>query len=468
MKFGIFYEHQLPRPWSPDAEHQLIQDALDQVELADRLGFQYVWEVEHHFLEEYSHSSAPEVFLAAASQRTRNIRLGHGIIQTAPGYNHPVRTAERVATLDLVSGGRVEFGSGESGSDTEMGGFGIDMLTKREQWLEGLEVALRCMTETPFTGHEGTYCTVPPRNVVPKPLQRPHPPLWVACSRRDTILLAAEKGIGALSFAFIDPEEAARWMHDYETTLAERCVPVGKAVNPQVACVTPMMVHPDEEEALARGIEGANFFGYSLAHYYVFGTHRPAATNVWDEYVERRTAMGYSPDAAVAEARAAREAATDMAVRNETLGAKIASGDTTGLRGAVGTPDQVRDYLRRFEAAGVDQIIFVLQAGRNRHEHIMGGLELFGTQILPEFAERDEAHVRQREERFGPLIEQAFARKASLGADHVPEMPEGYEIKAIPKKLVDLAQNEAGQELLERIADEGAVGDGTTLGSLIR
>src|SRR5215213_10252191 len=124
MKFGIFYEHQLPRPWEDGDELRLVQDALDQVELADRLGFHHVWEVEHHFLEEYSHSSAPEVFLAAASQRTTNIRIGHGIIQTAPGYNHPARTAARVSTLDIVSKRRVESVSGESRSEPELGGFG--------------------------------------------------------------------------------------------------------------------------------------------------------------------------------------------------------------------------------------------------------------------------------------------------------------------------------------------------------
>jgi alkanesulfonate monooxygenase SsuD/methylene tetrahydromethanopterin reductase-like flavin-dependent oxidoreductase (luciferase family) len=275
VKFGIFYEHQLPRPWEEDSELRLIQDALEQVELADRLGFDVVWEVEHHFLEEYSHSSAPEVFLAAASQRTQRIRLGHGIIQTAPGYNHPARTAERVAMLDLVSGGRVEFGSGESSSEAELAGFGIDPFHKRDMWLEGLEVAVRCMTESPFTGVDGQFVQMPPRNVVPKPVQKPHPPLWVACSRRDTILLAAEKGLGSLTFAFIDPEEAAGWVHDYETTMAERCVPVGQAVNPQVACVTQMMCHPDEEEALERGLEGGNFFGYSLGHYYILHLRRP-------------------------------------------------------------------------------------------------------------------------------------------------------------------------------------------------
>src|SRR3979409_2331755 len=189
MKFGIFYEHQLPRPWDEGSELKLIQDALEQVELADKLGFDVVWEVEHHFLEEYSHSSAPEVFLAACSQRTKDIRLGHGIIQTAPAYNHPARTAERVAMLDLVSGGRVEFGSGESSSEAELGGFQAGPLPNREARLEGPEGAVRCMTESPFAGGDGRFAQMPPRNVVPNPVQNPHPPLWVACSRRDTILL---------------------------------------------------------------------------------------------------------------------------------------------------------------------------------------------------------------------------------------------------------------------------------------
>jgi alkanesulfonate monooxygenase SsuD/methylene tetrahydromethanopterin reductase-like flavin-dependent oxidoreductase (luciferase family) len=269
MKFGVFYEHQLARPWTDTSEQQLITDALDQIELADELGVQYLWEVEHHFLEEYSHSSAPEVFLAAASQRTKRMRIGHGVVQTAPGYNHPARIAERIAMLDLVSRGRVEFGTGESSSEAELGGFHVDRDTKRQAWLEGLEVAIRCMTETPFGGVEGQFVSMPPRNVIPKPVQKPHPPLWVACSRRDTILLAAEKGIGALSFAFVEPEDAKHWVDDYEAVLRERCVPVGLSVNPQVACVTPMMCASTEEDALARGLEGANFFGYSLAHFYV-------------------------------------------------------------------------------------------------------------------------------------------------------------------------------------------------------
>ena len=208
MRFGIFYEHQLPRPWTPGLEQQLFQDALSQVELADRLGFDNVWEVEHHFLEEYSHSSAPEVFLAACSQRTKQIRLGHGIVLMPPGYNHPARVAERIATLDLVSNGRVEFGTGESSALLELGGYKVPVAEKRNAWREAVEQCANMLAMDPYPGFEGEFFSMPARNVVPKPVQRPHPPLWVACSNRDTIKLAARMGIGALTFAFIGPAEA--------------------------------------------------------------------------------------------------------------------------------------------------------------------------------------------------------------------------------------------------------------------
>src|SRR5881394_895710 len=176
MKIGMFYEHQLPRPWSEDSEAKLIRDALEQCALADELGIDYIWEVEHHFLEEYSHSSAPEVFLAAVSQRTTRIRLGHGIVQMPPPFNHPARVAERIATLDLVSGGRVDFGTGETSSEMELGGFGVDKAAKRAMWEEAVAEITRMMVEEPYAGHEGRYLSMPPRNVVPKPMQQPHPP----------------------------------------------------------------------------------------------------------------------------------------------------------------------------------------------------------------------------------------------------------------------------------------------------
>jgi alkanesulfonate monooxygenase SsuD/methylene tetrahydromethanopterin reductase-like flavin-dependent oxidoreductase (luciferase family) len=447
VKFGIFYEHQLPRPWNEDSEYQLIQDALDQIEYADSIGIDYAWEVEHHVLEEYSHSSAPEVFLAAASQRTKNIRLGHGIVQTPPPFNHPARIAERIAMLDLVSGGRADFGTGESSSEAELGGFMIDPDKKRAMWEEGLRVAVRCMTETPFTGHSGEFVTMPPRNVVPKPRQKPHPPLWVACSRRDTIHLAAQKAIGALAFAFVDPEEAKYWVSDYYNTLESEGVPIGDAVNANVACVTTFMCDNDEDEAMRRGLEGANFFGYSLAHYYVFGRHQPGVTDVWDEFQQRRAEHGFDPETVIAAQK-----------NQDRLGAKVVEQGIGGLRGAVGTPDQIRDYLRRYEECGVDQVIFCFQAGKNRHEHIMESLELFGREVLPEFKDRDEKLSRDKEQRIAPVIDKVMARKPAQ--DHPPLPTADYAYPAIPRAMADRFGNDQFHQMLDDFAEQSALAQG--------
>src|SRR5881296_2680146 len=147
MKFGLLYEMETPRPWHERSEYNTYWEALAQIELADRVGFDYVWEVEHHFLEEYSHSSAPEVFLGAVSQRTARIRLGHGIVQIPPPVNHPARVVERAAMLDLVSGGRVDLGTGEASSQAELGGFGVERDRKRAQWDEALDAIARMFVE---------------------------------------------------------------------------------------------------------------------------------------------------------------------------------------------------------------------------------------------------------------------------------------------------------------------------------
>jgi alkanesulfonate monooxygenase SsuD/methylene tetrahydromethanopterin reductase-like flavin-dependent oxidoreductase (luciferase family)/putative sterol carrier protein len=398
MRFGIFYEHQMPRPWEDGAHERLLHDALDQVELADKVGFDYVWEVEHHFLEEYSHSSAPEVFLAAASQRTKRIRLGHGIVQLPPAFNHPARIVERAATLDLISGGRLELGTGEASSQAELGGFGVEREHKREQWEEALDAVARMFVEEPFAGLDGRFVQMPPRNVMPKPKQRPHPPLWVACSRRDTILMAARKGLGALSFSFVEPEAAKEWVDEYyELIASDQCVPGGFSVNANFAVVLPMMLHQDEAVAIERGIDGAHFFGYSLAHYYVFGEHRPGATNVWEEFLANRDERGF-----------ARSIVTpDQA----PLGVKLLQEGLGSLRGAIGTPEQVAELCARYEAAGVDQVIFVLQAGKNRHEHICESIELFGSEVLPRFAGEAEAREQAKRERLAGAVEAALARR---------------------------------------------------------
>jgi alkanesulfonate monooxygenase SsuD/methylene tetrahydromethanopterin reductase-like flavin-dependent oxidoreductase (luciferase family) len=428
LRFGLFFEHQVPRPWDDRDERRVFNEALEQIELADRLGFETAWLVEHHFLEEYSHSSAPELFLAAASQRTQQIRLGHGIVHCVPAINHPARIAERIATLDVLSDGRVDFGTGEGSAAAELDAFGVAPADKRAMWEEGVRVALRCLSETPFTGYAGQYVRMPPRNVVPKPVQQPHPPVWVACTRRETIHLAAQHGIGALTFAFFDPEEARHWLDDYYTTLAAECVPIGDTVNANIACVTSFFCHDDESEAVRRGAEGVNFFGYALGYYYVFGRHRPGNGDVWADYRARRAALGYDPDAVALAASS-----------GEQLAAKVQAG-TSGLRGAMGTPAQVREYLRRYEACGVDQVILSCSAGRNRHEHIMETLELFAREVMGEFAERDDQLRRDKAQRLAPIIDAALARKPAR--DHPPLDPD-YEIPAYPR--LDADQQASGK-----------------------
>jgi alkanesulfonate monooxygenase SsuD/methylene tetrahydromethanopterin reductase-like flavin-dependent oxidoreductase (luciferase family) len=248
------------------------------------------------------------------------------------------------------------------------------------------------------------------KNIRILPLQRPHPPLWVACSRRDTIHLAATKGIGALSFSFIEPDRAKEWVDDYYATLASpACVPAGFAVNPQLACVLPLLCHSDEETAIERGLNGAHFFGYALAHYYVFGAHRPGRTSLWEEFQRNRSQFGFD-----------REIAAQTGVE---LGAQLLQEGLGSLRGAIGTPAQIRELIRGYQTAGVDQLVFVSQAGRTRHEHICESLELFSSEVMPEFAERADEQDRVKSERLAVAVEAALARR-----EPPREAPAGYTI----------------------------------------
>ena len=364
MKFGIFYEMQLPKPWGPTSELDIFQQSLEQVELADELGYDYVWDVEHHFLEEYSHSSAPEVFLAAASQRTERIRLGHGIVLMPPGYNHPARTAERIATLDLISHGRVDFGTGESSSDMELGGFGVERGEKRAMWEESLRCLVGMFRDEPWEFH-GKYVDFPERNVIPKPLQKPHPPLWMACSNPEAIYTAAKYGLGTLGFDFAHAGELKARREEYYRIIRDECEPIGDAVNAQYAVVSGFMCCPQDADAAEKGMPGMRFFGYALSHYYGGAQHQPGATDIMRSFNE------------------------------------APAGVETGPFGCIGSPKTIRERLIALEESGVDQVIFVAQAGATKHEDIMSSLRLFASELLPEFKERDIAHQKRREEWLG-------------------------------------------------------------------
>ncbi len=356
MKFGIFYEHQIPKPWTDTGEYELLQNSLAQIELADKLGYDYAWMVEHHFLEEYSHCSAPEVFLGAASQRTENIRLGHGIIQLTT--NQPHRVAEKVATLDLLSGGRVEFGMGEGAGPAELHPFSVRVRDKRDRWEEAVKAIIPMFTEQAWEFH-GEFYDFPARNVIPKPLQKPHPPLWVACSNIQTIAQAGEWGLGALGFTFVSPEAAEAWVHRYYNNLLHhRRLLADYPINPNIAMVSGFMCAETDEEAIEKAA-GWTFFIFALSHYGREGIAAPGTSELWDAYQDWRH--------------------TDKA--QEALRA-----------GLIGSPETIRKKLRKFEASHVDQVILLNQAGKTSHQDITDSLRLFAEEVMPEFHGRQAEH----------------------------------------------------------------------------
>lgn len=401
MRFGIFYELQLPKPWSSDDEQKLFAEALDQIELADRLGVDYAWAAEHHFLDEYSHCSASDLLLAAAAARTKRIRLGLGIRQVIPSYNHPARTAETVSTLDLISNGRAEFGIGEGATRMELDGFGVDIPVKRAASLEAAEQIANMMVMSPYPGYEGRSFSMPCRNVLPKPVQKPHPPMWMACTNREAVKVAARNGLGVLAFTFTDPDEAAQWSDIYYGIIkSDECVPLGHRVNANIAMMTAFSLHDDANEAVRRGQLNFEFFGYAMAKLVREDTV-PGRTQLWQRFLEERKHVSSH-------------------IAEGTLGARL-----QGSPG-IGTPESFIEHIRTIEQIGVDQVIFLQQAGRMEHGDICHSLELFARDVLPAFAaDRAEKEARKAEE-LAPFIDAAMMRKqymAPLADAEIPVVP---------------------------------------------
>ena len=266
MRFGIFYEHQLPKPWSPDDEYRLLKEALEQVVLADRLGFDYAWEVEHHFLDEYSTRRLPR----CSSPPLQRTDPNGSDSDTASARSSRTTTTRReppraIATLDLISDGRVDFGIGEGATRLELHGFDIPAKKKRAMSLEAAEQIANMMVMEPYPGFDPRTSRCRAATSCPSRARQPHPPMWMACTNRDTIKVAARNGLGALAFSFVDPEEARTWADIYYDIIkSDECVPLGHCVNANLALVTGFSLDEDRTEAIRRGQEGFEFFGYAL------------------------------------------------------------------------------------------------------------------------------------------------------------------------------------------------------------
>ena len=353
MKFALLYEVQLPEPHSPDAERNLYKQVLTQVDLADELGYDYVWLVEHHFLNEFAHSSAPEIMFGAMAARTKRIRFGHGVVLLPWRYNHPVRVAERAATLDIVSDGRMDLGTGRSVTLVEMDGFGIDPEETESQWEEAIHMIPRMWTEDPFS-HDGHYFHIPPRSVIPKPVQKPHPPMWLAGIRPSSFKKAGEMGLGALCHALGGFDDLVERANAYREGI-KHAHPVGKFVNDEFAAVC--LIHCQENDADAK----------AMAAPQGEWTVKKAQEN-YGSWQQRAPVESYSYTTN-------RESALDKTAEDYmNLGAF-----------AFGDPDTCLKTMKQYQAAGVDQVLCWMQVGGLSHDKVMDSIRLFGKHVMPYF-----------------------------------------------------------------------------------
>src|SRR5207244_3197217 len=207
------------------------------------------WSPEHHFLKNYSHQPAPEVYLSWVAARTKRIHVGTAIVNITAAVNHPARVAERIAVMDHLSEGRVEFGTGRGSSSAEWAGFAIPSAAEtKPMWRESLEQIPRMWRDQPYS-FEGKYFRMPERNVLPKPYSKPHPPIWVACSSPPTFIEAGELGLGSLCFTFGTPAEIAEHVRNYKAAIKRCKRPIGDYINDNIAVTTNMFCLEDGDRA---------------------------------------------------------------------------------------------------------------------------------------------------------------------------------------------------------------------------
>ncbi len=362
MKFALFYEIPVARPWSPGKEHTAYKNVLEQAVLADQVGFHGFWTVEHHFLEEFSHCSNPEVLYGAVAARTQNLRIGYGVRLLPSPYNHPVRSAESAAVLDLISDGRVEFGTGRSATRAELEGFGIDPHQTREMWAEALEHIVGCWTNDEYS-FDGKYWSMPPRRVLPKPIQSPHPPLWGATTSLDGHYEIGVRGLGVCSFTVgVPPENLAERVDRYREGLADCKKPIGKFVNGQVATFT--MVHCADSNERAFQEAGPSMSWYPSHAGKLFGEAARWMSTLQDGDLGTYSYM---------------ESAKE-------LGAFDVPFDYIRDSGAavVGDPDRCVEIAKRYEAAGCDLLLCLVNPYDVPHDAVMRSIELLGKHVIPE------------------------------------------------------------------------------------
>ena len=366
MKLSLFYQIQVPKPWTATSESERIYEALEQIPFAEQQGFESVWFSEHHFRPVWSHNSAPDLTLAAVSQRTRRIRLGIGVV-LAP-IHHPLHVAARMATLDILSHGRVDVGLGRTGYPYQLTPYGSDLRDTRGMWQEFAEVLPRIWTQEEIE-YEGTYYQIPRREVLPKPVQRPYPPLWSACGSDETAHLAGSLGMGGLFGSEGGPKRVEELMAIYRDAL--QTAPADTAGTRRAALMTAGFCHEDPHVVADRGTE--------LVEWYI-EQQRERARLVWRDYDPSTVPPDYQ----------------GYYARDQRLAAGPHPGEPTpqqvreqGTAFCVGTPAECIRFLELYQSLGIEEVILLCAVGPARHDEVLHTLRLFGEQVIPHFKSRD-------------------------------------------------------------------------------
>ena len=386
MRFSLAYEMQ--RPTLDD--HAVVEETIEQCILADQMGFDAVWFVEHHFLTTFSSSPCPEVIFGALSRLTKNIRLGFGVVILP--YHHPVRVAERVAMVDQLSNGRVEFGTGRS-APYEQVGMGIDPRDSREMWEESITMVPKIWESDTFEW-EGKFWSVPPRQVLPKPFQKPHPPIWVAALQPATYELAAEKGIGVMALGVNAPSVLEPHIQAYRENI-KKANPVGQFVNNQWLSGCFGLCGEDNHATRELCAQSLKTF---------FGPGRPYVQDQKDIYsrlleqwggVPDHLAQNFSRYIEVPAGGSAPEPSGNGASAFDLSGGSALAqkiweefdADTMAERGIIiaGDPESCIAAARIHEASGVDEVQFLMATETVGHDEVMKSIEMFGKHVIPEF-----------------------------------------------------------------------------------
>ena len=376
MKFSMIFEAQVEFG-TPDVERQQILNCIEQAVYAEEMGFDAVWAVEHHALVEYSHMSAPEIFLSAVAAKTDRIRVGHAAVCMPFGYNHPVRVAERAAALDIISGGRLNLGAARGGTAQEMALCGVDPELSTAQVKEALTFIGHCWREDTIEW-DSELLTIhpppdrPPHTVVPRPVQLPHPPLYLACTNPDTVKRAAQYGVGPMVLGFGGPEAVGSMRKAFDEERATRdpdqCVSPGN-INDTFVALCPSFLMEDRDEALHIGARALRFFAEAITHWAAPNGVAPArGTDKVDNVAFMKEHFAAARDA-IARGEAPPSAASSL----------------YNLDHAIGDPDTAVSYVQRLAGAGVDDVMCLIQMGTLTQDQQLETIRLWGERVLPKF-----------------------------------------------------------------------------------